>query len=887
MRNDFWVQYATLFWGAGTSRPPDAPALVLVQQQRSIIVTQPSSSRTAPTLRESSSDCRPVTVQRRRFRGTSCSDCSGVSSLAWPSGIRRTRPAFGGGASPWTARTVKSLSHHTIATTIRIRACSSVPLQPSLRHTVVSRPLSNRTSIRSRPPKTYNQHLTPEQTSAVRKAQELLDERLYPLGDFTFDDLEVAKDLFYFFRNQQHDSDSNHQRNQYHPELVNVSLDLWFRCMREIIETQPTHHLYFGQPRYYAPLLNDWKETAKRSANQVLSPHDLLNKLKEMHHYQNSELPSSSLLFHWDIVVLNIILNAVIAQTPRAEVPLAAERLLDWIEDQAAVEIAGSKEPRLLQPTAYTYNPILMAWARSGRPEAPQRMEGLVQRMQQHGVARTVITYRSFLVCARRQLQQPSTAKRMIRDTLRKMRAEGLEPSVVDYQHAVAVYAQAGDVRAAMEILDHLMRMPQPEVHHVVGDGAHEILLALRSSFNGPGAIRGRRKANVMRRAQRLMHKVLDEYGLHHRHGDSVSQDRMLGVWMDMLALTGNVRETEELFRRSESPDIVKCGIMVKCYGKAGEAERATELLQELIRAPTFSLNVSLFNAVIGAWGDTAWKSGDDDVMDQVDKVMEMMKECGLEPNDKTFSMLLRVLSHSKRRDAGALAEKILDDLEGLFRTTNNIPAKPSIVAYNLALRASYRVGDLECAQRIMQRMEQAGTIPNVRSYNEILAHFGQIGTVEAAERCEAILQHMLTLAKNNSNPNLKPNSVSCNIAIGAWARTNHETASDRMWKIFTQTMPTEGIHPNLVFYRCLLKALLKSSEQQQQQSPLPPNRAVDLDRADQIMRLIESWQPVDRVYNEKMRARIQEAQNKSSSGGDGGGDDHDSNVDDGTSASD
>ena len=322
----------------------------------------------------------------------------------------------------------------------------------------------------------------------------------------------------------------------------------------------------------------------------------------------------------------------------------------------------------------------------------------------------------------------------------------------------------------------------------------------------------------MIRRAKRLVRQVLDEYyGLHHRHGNRVSQDRLRGVWMmDLLALTGSVRETEALFRRSgDSPDIVKCGIVVKCYGKAGEAHRATELLQEVIQAPTFRLNTSLFNAVIGAWADTSWPDGDDDdVMEQVEKVMEMMTGCGSEPNDKTFGMLLPVLSHSKRQDAGALAEKILDEWEGLYRTTNNSRAKPSIVAYNLALRASYRVGDRECAQRIMQRMEQAGTSsPNRRSYNEILAHFSQIG-MEAAERSSSS-----TSAKNNSN--LMPDPISCNIAIGAW--TIHETASGRMWKIFTQTMPTEGIDPNLVFYRCLRKELLESSEQQ---PPPPPEQS-------------------------------------------------------------
>lgn len=225
-------------------------------------------------------------------------------------------------------------------------------------------------------------------------------------------------------------------------------------CFPRCVASLPAQNHHFGQSRYYAPLLHHrWKETAKRetetpsSPGAARSPDPTAGDPPPFPKHQ-TPVVVVVVLFQYDIVVLHILRNAaVIAQTrPCAEAPAAAaERLLGRVEDHAAD----------------TDHPMLRAWARSGSLEAPPRMERLVQRVRQRGIPRTVISYRSFLVgCARRQQQQQqqqqlqqqyrrggeaaaasasttTTAARMIRDTLRTMQAEGLEPNLVECQHAV------------------------------------------------------------------------------------------------------------------------------------------------------------------------------------------------------------------------------------------------------------------------------------------------------------------------------------------------------------------------------------------------------------------------------------------------------------------
>jgi pentatricopeptide repeat protein len=278
---------------------------------------------------------------------------------------------------------------------------------------------------------------------------------------------------------------------------------------------------------------------------------------------------------------------------------------------------------------------------------------------------------------------------------------------------------------------------------------------------------------------------------------------------MDIYARSGKLDQAESVFNTFRSPDAVKYRVLFKAYAMSKRADRATELFHRMLQESRVAPDVGLFNSLISAWAE----SSQPDAVEQAFEIMRLMQEnekcleLGVRPDVKTFGALLKCLAASRRSDAGKRAENILDDMEGRSRAGDPY-MKPSEVVYNLAVKACFQAGDLERAEVILKRMENSDTPPNLRTYNDILQHYSQIGTPASAERTDQILTYMKDLAKSTAS--LMPDEISYNIVLAAWARSHDPDAANRMWKIYERSV-LDQIKLDTVGYSTLIACLAKS----------------------------------------------------------------------------
>ena len=93
----------------------------------------------------------------------------------------------------------------------------------------------------------------------------------------------------------------------------------------------------------------------------------------------------------------------------------------------------------------------MQAWAVSGLPQAPDKMDALLETMRKEGIDPTEVTYNILL----RYWAKGAVEK--IEAILRKMKGEGIYPSRTSLSQAVYGYAKVGNTEKAEEMLKQML----------------------------------------------------------------------------------------------------------------------------------------------------------------------------------------------------------------------------------------------------------------------------------------------------------------------------------------------------------------------------------------------------------------------------------------------
>jgi pentatricopeptide repeat protein len=402
-----------------------------------------------------------------------------------------------------------------------------------------------------------------------KKARELVDERRHPPGSFQKLQYNQAKEVLdYFQRGKVHDVD-----------CVTVSLQLLERLIAEMsIRTDEMVQRWLCDPRYFTPLFNIWKKAAMLHMD-VITPRGLLIKL----HTMTIKFPD----FKFNIYAAGIILDVLVKQAKPEKAPAEAMDLFHYIKQEAT-----RTQNADLSPNEYMYRRLLQIWAASGLPEAPDKMESILESMRRDLIPPNVVSYTVLL-----NLWARCGAVDKIAKVLETMKSEGIQPDIMCLSRALHGFAQAGKTEEAQRIVTEMMALDFNSEKHksqLVGEGARKILFAYRTIL-GQEDVEGSfgLKEKIIKEAKELYLRA-EKYV----SSDEDEKRKLMGTMMDLYVRAGKQDEAEAIFNKMDL-DIVKCTILIKSFGKEDAADRAAAVLKSMLRGSRVAPDVFIFNTLI------------------------------------------------------------------------------------------------------------------------------------------------------------------------------------------------------------------------------------------------------------------------------------------------
>lgn len=191
-------------------------------------------------------------------------------------------------------------------------------------------------------------------------------------------------------------------------------------------------------------------------------------------------------------------------------------------------------------------------------------------------------------------------------------------------------------------------------------------------------------------------------------------------------------------------------------------------------------------------------------------------------PNSYNYNSVISALANSQDEGSASRAEKILERMETLYRTTVDETVKPRTATYNAIIDAWAKSGERDAANRAelllahMMKLYETGqnldAKPNARSFNSVMNAWAKSGNHQGPERAADVLARMEELDRN-SDLDVSPDATSFATAINAYARSKMFDKAQRAYDLFLHMKElhdsTEKIalRPNNVVYNSVLNA--------------------------------------------------------------------------------
>jgi uncharacterized protein related to proFAR isomerase len=206
-------------------------------------------------------------------------------------------------------------------------------------------------------------------------ATSLLDERNLPVGRFLHYHFKEAKDVIDLYR----------QRKAVDEKSVN---DTWKVFERTCIEYDMAAEKFgrqihwLGKPKLLNPLILNWKQAYENDA-KVSTPLEMMRLLVSC-----SKRFKVSLVY--DINTVRTILEASMSKVDPSKAPYCGEEILEVLQEHEEARKTVTLDLEL-------YNKMLKTWAKSGSPEATEKIDKLIHRMNRSNVSRDDDTFQVIL----------------------------------------------------------------------------------------------------------------------------------------------------------------------------------------------------------------------------------------------------------------------------------------------------------------------------------------------------------------------------------------------------------------------------------------------------------------------------------------------------------
>jgi pentatricopeptide repeat protein len=459
-----------------------------------------------------------------------------------------------------------------------------------------------------------------------------------------------------------------------------------------------------------------------------------------------------------------------------------------------------TRDPDLL-PNVVSFNSVIHTWSKSGRPEAAQKAEALLQRMQdfatswnESSLMPETRSFNSVLIAWARSKERdaPYRCEEILQrmNSLYKHRYMQCQPDVVSFGTVLDCWSKSriseGPERAEA-ILRHMERL------YMAGTGVQPDVRSYNTVMNA-WAHSGHPDAVL--RAQALFDELLKKYQCDRElKPDLRSFGTLISAWGRTKSEFGAAKAQKvfndmvALYKAGDKdlqPTKIHYSALLDAWAKAGQPERAENILRKLERAAV-KPDISCYNAVINGWAksrspDSAQRA--QALFDEAVQIYEAGHRNDMKPDDYAYATLITAWGRSNSKDKAVKAQALFNDKVTRYRLGDN-DLRPRVVEYNALAGAWAKSGKPEQAELILRKMEsESGIKPDSITYSAVLVGWSRTRHPEAADRMQLLYDEMQRkhLAGDFQ---VKPNASVFDFLLTAWLESARKDKISKAEAVF------------------------------------------------------------------------------------------------------
>jgi hypothetical protein len=448
-----------------------------------------------------------------------------------------------------------------------------------------------------------------------------------------------------------------------------------------------------------------------------------------------------------DTISYNSVMN-VWAHSGRKDAGEKAELVLDSLWKMHSI-LKTDDNKSILVPDQFSYSTVISAWARSGSGQyAAEKSEKVLDQMNQYYQSGYKKLYPTTYVVNAvlnawakskgRQAIQRIEALVLRMEQLSKKNHPELQPNIISYNTIIGAYAELGEAKQAQKSLRRVENY----------------------SFVIPDEI--------------SYYSVISAW--------TRNKNKLLGA-QKALAILKHMEQRCENNSSAISPTNVGYATVINAFAQCGEAEMAESILNFMDSAyqkgnKNLKPTILSFNTVCNAFA----KSQSRDAADRAMVILERMKKGKYQPDIITYTSVLDALSKQGTEESAEKALDLLQSLEREYDATKNTKIKPNIRTYTSVVNAisrsklePRRAHDMMDHIEDMNRKSSHQEIKlDVVCYNAVINAWGWSEEPDKAIMANSILERMLERYVDG-NKDAKPDLITLNSLLNACAFTKHK----------------------------------------------------------------------------------------------------------------
>ena len=190
------------------------------------------------------------------------------------------------------------------------------------------------------------------------------------------------------------------------------------------------------------------------------------------------------------------------------------------------------------------------------------------------------------------------------------------------------------------------------------------------------------------------------------------------------------------------------------------------------------------------------------------------MRACYAKPDIISYNSVLFCLARNSSEARAKESLQLFGGLKSRYEHSQNECISPDEVTYGSVLHALAQVGMARDAERILDTMEEEGTVtPSLTVYNSVLNAQANSYERGAPRRAESLLERMKSLSSTGENPNIEPDTVSISTVMSCHARSKRRAGAERAEELLNEAIQSylvsgnSRLKPDSIMFNCAILA--------------------------------------------------------------------------------